>query len=244
MRKFSRDRHVSAAKFPEEMAHFKQILESESKPKGTLLEMTVASEQYAEMLGLERGNPLELNFSKTKSQVPLSPLKRKALDQKKIRSLEEMYKLMYASDKIRHVSRFCQSFNRLLYAGNQYKSDFKFDDNASIITANWLDDLKRPAVIREFMLHDIILADDNNRKQKVTHVLAYVEWYTSYLGTNIYSDPVEIWGNLFEPYSKFSFMPVGRIQQKCIAVKGKVKSNSSQRVEINVIIPLPSATRL
>jgi hypothetical protein len=45
--------------------------------------------------------------------------------------------------------------------------------------------------------------------KKVTHVLAHVEWYTSYLATNIYSDPVEILGNLFEPFLNVSFMPVG-----------------------------------
>ena len=103
--------------------------------------------------------------------------------------------------------------------------------------------MKRPAIVREFMQHDVFLVDENNKSQRITHVLAYVQQYTYYFGTNIYSYPTEIWANKFEPYSNFSYMPVGRIQQKCVAVKATLKGNN-QREKINVIIPLPSATRL
>ena len=243
MRKFSRDKHVLTATFPEEMAHFTQLSENAAKPKGTLLEMTIGSEQYSEMIELGRGDPFEVNFTKTSAQVPLSPLKRKALEQIEMECLKEMYKLIYACDKIRHVSSFCQSFNNLLYAGSHYRSDRSNDDSASIVTAKWLGEMKRPAIVREFMLHDVVLVDENNKAQRITHVLAYVQWYTHYFGTNIYSYPIEIWANKFEPYSNFSYMPVGRIQQKCVAVKATLKGNN-QREKINVIIPLPSATRL
>ena len=89
--------------------------------------------------------------------------------------LKEMYKLIYACDKIRHVSSFCQSFNNLLYGGSHYRSDRSNDDSASIVTAKWLGEMKRPAIVREFMLHDVVLVDENNKAQRITHVLAYVQ---------------------------------------------------------------------
>lgn len=131
MRKFYRDKQVMMSQFPKEMAHVTQILESATNPKGTLLEMTLPSKQYLDMLSLQMSSPLEINFAKTPDQVPLLPIKRKALEQGEKRKLEEMYALIYDTSNIRHVSKFCQSFTRLSYAGNLYSASTTKVDNAS-----------------------------------------------------------------------------------------------------------------
>lgn len=244
MRKFDRDKQVMMSQFPKEMAHVTQIIESATNPKGTLLEMTLPSKQYLEMLSLQMSSPLEVNFAKTPDQVPLLPMKRKALEQGEKRKLEEMYALIYDTSNIKYVSKFCQSFTRLSYTGNLYSSSTTKDDNASIITATWCDEMKRPGILRGFLLHDVILKVENNSQQKNTHVLAKVDWYSTYSGANIYSHPVETWSTVYEPYSKFSFMPVGRFQQKCVVVRGTVKASGNRKDQVNIVIPLPLETRI
>lgn len=93
-------------------------------------------------------------------------------------------------------------------------------------------------------MHDVILKVENNSQQKVTHVLAKVDWYSTYSGSNIYSHPVETWSTVYEPYSKFSFMPVGRFQQKCVVVRGTVKASGNRKDQVNIVIPLPLETRV
>jgi len=152
-----------------------------------------------------------------------------------------MYQIMYDNDNVRHVSYFYQSFKRLFYAGYYYHADSKNDSNASIVNAKWLDESKRPAIIRGFMIHDVVVEKQNGKSQKITHVLADVEWYAKYHGTNIYSSPLEMWSSKFEDYSSFCYMPVCRIQQKCVAVEAQGAQAHYVRDNLNVIIPLPSA---
>jgi len=195
---------------------------------------------------MESGQPFEVNLAKTSAQVPLPPMMRKAFDETKARDIREMYQLIYSNDKICHVSRFFYSFYSLLYAGNYYRSSLKDVICSSIVTAKWFDDSKRPAIIREFMKHDIIVKDENNETKTVTYILAYVEWYACYTGPNnrYYAYPLEVWADRFMNNSKLSFLPVGRIKQKCVAVKGKVKNRLNRKESINVIIPLQSETRM
>ena len=61
------------------MAHNTQLSETAAKPKGTLLEMAIGSEQYSEMIELGRGDPFEVNFTKTSAQVPLSTTEEESL---------------------------------------------------------------------------------------------------------------------------------------------------------------------
>lgn len=53
-----------ATKFPDEMAHFAQVLDNASKPKGTLLEMSKYCELYPEMVERMNGDPPNTNFGK------------------------------------------------------------------------------------------------------------------------------------------------------------------------------------
>jgi len=240
MRKFLRDKFVLSAVFPEEMSHLSDVLNNSIQTEGTLLEMSTRSELFSDLIiSLELPNPTEISYSQTSAQVPLAPFKRKALDRIEVENLKEMYQIMY--DNVRHVSYFYKSFKRLFYAGYYYHADSKNDSNASIVNAKWLDESKRPAIIRGFMIHDVVVEKQNGKSQKITHVLADVEWYAKYHGTNICSSPLEMWSSKFEVYSSFCYMPVCRIQQKCVAVEASFKRSNNVRDNLNVIIPLPSA---
>lgn len=240
MRKFLRDRFVLSATFPDEMIHLGDMLNNSITAKGTLLEMSKRSEDYTDLINLELLNSSEINYSKTCLQVPLPPFKRKALDGVEMENLKAVYEFMYPNDKVRHISHFYQSFKCLFYAGSYYHADHKNNSSASVVSAKWLDESKRPAILRGFLRHDIVIEKSNGKVQKITHILADVQWFAKYHRDNFYAHPVEVWSRDFEQYSSFSFMPVSRIQEKCIVVEATFKRGSIKE-NINVIIPLLSA---
>ena len=61
------------------------------------------------------------------------------------------------------MSNVCKFFNSLLYAGNNYRSGRRNDDSVSMVPEKWLNEMKRPAIVREFILHDVVLEDENNK---------------------------------------------------------------------------------
>ena len=88
---------------------------------------------------------------------------------------------------------------------------------SSVIT-QWFDDSSRPAIIRDFLQHDVVIKMENGKSQKIPHLLALVEWYARHPQCNRCLKPVEIWANHFEsviPEHAF-YVPVGRFQSSCV----------------------------
>ena len=124
---------------------------------------------------------------------------------------------MYAGGRIIHVSSFCDKFKNLLYKGYCCTVDSACNQQPSTVITRWFDDSSRPAIIRDFLQHGVIKME-NGKSQKITHLLALVEWYARHPQCNRYSKPVEIWANHFEsviPEHAF-YVPVGRFQSSCV----------------------------
>ena len=72
---------------------------------------------------------------------------------------------------------------------------------------------------------------ENGKLERITHILASVEWYYVHPMRNMYhSKPVEVWANHFEsdvPSHAF-YDPVARTQCNCISVPHQVPLISYQ----------------
>ena len=246
MRKFLREKELQRAIFPEDMEESQQLLDCEGKQKGTLLESSVHVEQFCSMVESETGSPGDVNLSKTATQVPLPPIKRDAIEGDDVRRLQKTYEVMYAAGRILHVSSFCDKFKHLLYKGYHYTADLACHQHASTVIAQWFNQSSRPAIIREFLEHDVVVKMENGKSQKITHLLALVEWYARHPQCNRYSKPVEVWSNHFKtiiPEHAF-YVPVGRFQSNCVSVKYQVPLLRHQQEKVYVIIPLPNSVRV
>ena len=65
------------------------------------------------MVESETGSPVNVNLSKTETQVPLPPIKRDPIESDDVRRLQKTNEAMYASGRIIHVSSFCDKFKHL-----------------------------------------------------------------------------------------------------------------------------------
>ena len=185
MRKFLREKELMRTPFPEGMEEFQQLLYCENKQKGTLLEASVGLQLFSNKTESEKGNPADVDLSKSETQVPLTPIKRDAIESADVRKLQKTYERMYAARRILHIPSFCDKFKHLL-------------DKGSTVFLQWFDDSSRPAVIQEFLQHDVVVEMNCGKSQRVTHILALVEWYARHLQCKRYSKPVEVWANYFE----------------------------------------------
>lgn len=110
----------------------------------------------------------------------------------------------------------------------------------------WFDDSGRPALIREFLQYDVVVKINYGKSQRVTYILAFVEWYARHPQCNRYSKPVEVWANYFESLvpEHAPYVPVGRFQSNCVSVKYQVPLLNYQYEKVNVIIPLLNSVRV
>lgn len=244
MRKFLREQELMNSKFPDEMQEIQELIDDAVKQRGTLLQTTVDPRLFTTTAATVDGNPPEINFTKTEAEFPLPPICKTAVNAQYVRKLRHMYEYIYPNHRILHVSSFCQKFKHLLLSGCRYKSHPTDNQQASTVFAVWFDGTKRPAVIREFLSHDIMLVKENGKSERITHILAKVEWFVKHpLCTARYSSPLQIWCNDFEsslpPHA--NFMPVVRIQESCVSVKTVIMVSSTQKEKVNVIIPLPKS---
>ena len=109
-------------------------------------------------------------------------------------------------------------FPASVYKGCRCAADSACNQQPSTVITQWFDDSSRPAIIRDFLQHDVVIKMENGKSQKITHLLALVEWYARRPQCNRYSKPVEIWANHFEsviPEHAF-YVPVGRFQSSCV----------------------------
>ena len=94
MRKFIREKELKQAIFPGGMEEFQKLLDCEGKQKGTFLEATVHVQKFCNMAESETGSPVNVNLSKTETQVPLPPIKRDAIESDDVRRLQKTYKAL------------------------------------------------------------------------------------------------------------------------------------------------------
>lgn len=244
MRKFLRERDLRKTGFPDGMTALHQILDCNERQRGTLGEMSVRAQLFTNMVHCETGNPLEVNFSKTEAQIPLPPIKRSAIDMSDVKLLEKTYEKIYPAARILQISSFCDKFKFLLYKGYRYTSSFINDQQASTVIAQWFDGTCRPAIIREFLQHDVVIQMENGKSQRITHILALVEWYARHPQHNRYSKPVEVWASHYESITPNHayYVPIGRFQYNCVSVRYHVPLLRHQQDKVTVIIPLPKST--
>ena len=198
------------------------------------------------MVQSETCSPGNVDLNKTKTQVPQPPIKRDAIESDDVRRLQKTYEAMYAGGRIIHVSSFCDKFKHLLYKGYRCAADSACNQQPSTVITQWFDDSSRPAIIRDFLQHDVVIKMENGKSQKITHLLALVEWYARHPQCNRYSKPVEVWANHFKsviPEHAF-YVLVGRFQSSCVSVKYQVPLLRHQQEKVHVIIQLPNSVRV
>ena len=168
------------------------------------------------------------------------------MDPSEVRLLTKMYEMMYPATRILQTSSFCDKFKSILYKGYHYTSNSINCHQASTVFAKWFDDTSRPAVVREFLQHDVVVQTGNGKSKRITHILALVDWYARHPQCNRYSKPVEVWANYYESIipEHAHYVPVGRFQSSCVSVKYHVPLLRHQQEKVNVIIPLPRSTLL
>ena len=105
MRKFLREKELMRTPFPEGIG--------ENKQKGTLLEASVGLQLFSNKREFEKGNPADVDLSKSETQVPLPPIKRDAIESAEVRKLKKKYERMHAARRILHIPSFCDKFNHL-----------------------------------------------------------------------------------------------------------------------------------
>ena len=157
MRKFIREKELKRGG----MEEFQQLLDCEGKQKRALLEASVCFQQFCNMVESETGSPVNVNLSKTETQVPLPPIKKDAIESDDVRRLQKTYKAMYAGGRIIHVSSFCDKFKHLLYKGYRCAADSACNQQPSTVITQWFDDSSRPAIIRDFLQHDVVIKMEN-----------------------------------------------------------------------------------
>ena len=102
------------------------------------------------------------------------------------------------------------------------------------------------AVILEFLQHDVVVEMNCGKSQRVTHILALVEWYARHLQCKRYSKPVEVWANYSESLvpEHARYVLVGRFQSNCVLVRYQDPVLNHQYEKVNVIIPLLNSVRV
>ena len=168
MRKFLREKDLRRFVFPEGMDEFRRLLDHNDGQKGTLGETNVRAQLFSNMIQCETENPFEVNLSKTDAHVPLPPIKRNALEPSEVSLLTKTYEKMYPAATILKVSSFCDNFKSLLYKGYRFTSDSFNGHRALTVFAKWFDDTSRPATVRKFSQHDIVVQTDNGKSQRIT----------------------------------------------------------------------------
>ena len=83
----------------------------------------------------------------------------------------------------------------------------------------------------------MVAKQDRGKRQKLTFLLAEVDWFKAHPERNWFPDPLGVWCTDFESHSEMSFIPAQRIQSQCLTVQYKVKFNYG-REKVIVTIPL------
>ena len=100
---------------------------------------------------------LYITTSREEIYILSPPIKTDAIESAHVRKLQKTYGRMYAARRILHITSFSDKFKHLLYKSSRYTSDFTAHQQVSTVFLQWFDNYSRPAVIREFLQHDIVV---------------------------------------------------------------------------------------
>ena len=212
MRRFLRDIELRMMDFPDEHKQFQSLLSSTATQLGTLGEM--------------------LNEDCSETFVPLPPVKRIALSDDDHSKITEMYKTLVPNCEVVSTQRLCDSFSRVQISGAMYRCSRNYG-----VLAKWFNGECRPGRVCRFLTHDVVAKQDRGKRQKLTFLLAEVDWFKAHPERNSFPDPLGVWCTDFESHSEMSFIPAQRIQSQCLTVQYKVKFNYG-REKVVVTIPL------
>lgn len=165
MRRFLRDVELRIMDFPDEHKQFRCLLSATATQTGTVGEM--------------------LNEEQSETIVPLPPLKRIALNDDDHSKLTEMYKTMLPNCEIVSTQRLCDSFSRVQISGAIYRCSRNYG-----VLAKWFNGECRPGRVCRFLTHDVVVKQGRGKRQKLTFVLAEVDWLKTHPERNWFPDPL------------------------------------------------------
>lgn len=165
MRRFLRDVELRIMDFPDEHKQFRCLLSATATQTGTVGEM--------------------LNEEQSETIVPLPPVKRIALNDDDHSKLTEMYKTMLPNCEIVSTQRLCDSFSRVQISGAIYRCSRNYG-----VLAKWFNGECRPGRVCRFLTHDVVVKQGRGKRQKLTFVLAEVDWLKTHPERNWFPDPL------------------------------------------------------
>ena len=212
MLRFLQDIELRMMDFPNEHKQFQCLLSATATQTGTLGEM--------------------LNETQSGTIVPLPPVKRIALNDDDHSKLTEMYKTLLPNCEVVSTQRLCDRFSRVQISGAIHRCSRNYG-----VLAKWFNGECRPGKVCRFLTNDVVVKQGQGKRQKLTFVLAEVDWFKAHPERNWFPDPLEVWCTDFESHSEMSFIPAQRIHSQCLTVQYKVKFNYG-REKVVVTIPL------
>lgn len=212
MRRFLRDIELRVMDYPDGHEEFRCLLSTSVTQTSTVAEMV--NEDQREVI------------------VPLPPVKRIALSEDDTANLTEMYKTLLPNCEIVSCQRLCDCFSRAQISGAINRCG-----NSCGVVATWYNGECRPGRLRRFLTHDVVVKNERGKRQKLTYVLAEVDWFKAHPERHWFADPLEAWCTQFESSSQYSFIPILKVHSRCLTIHHKVKFNYG-REKVVVTIPL------
>ena len=158
---------------------------------------------------------LTLSDKQSEMVVPLPPIKRIALDEDDTSELIKMYKTLLPDCEVVSAQRLCDSFSRVRVNGNIYRCS----SNCGV-SAKWLNGEDKTGRVQRFLTNDVVIKQGQDKRRKLTFVLAEVGWFMSHPEKHWYPEPLVVWCSHFP---QVSLIPVLRIHSQCFTVQYKVK---------------------
>ena len=230
--------------FPEEGEPFRDILiqHTSSASGSVLMSMSTDLLNFIALSApiFEKG----LNFTTSIHEKCLPPLKDIILSSDQASMLECLYKFLYPDIQLSSLSRFAKMSYRASVYDEVFGSKAMSRDNNIVISAFWPSSdnfLVSPGVslphsigqIQYFVQHKMISQADG----EMEHIFGYVKWYKKHEQFNWFGYSATVLIQEFEPYTKFSFIPVQRISSVCLY--GRLKVSFVDGMEETVIVASP-----
>ena len=177
-------------------------------------------------------NPLRFIESfalSTKSVIkPLNPFKIKALSSEHARQVQEIYKQLYPSKSIAHMSHFYHEYGRISIDEDIIGCEMPGPNNHSsaTIAAYWpgsgeslsrIDySERRVGTVQFFLQHTIEFHNEvSTGTENCKHLFCYVLWKQISSNWNYFGQSAIVCTNSYELPSACSFLPAQRILAKC-----------------------------
>ena len=158
-----------------------------------------------------------LDFTVTKNERCLPPLKHIVLDNEKTAELEHMYNLLYPELLVNNICRFAKQSSRVSFANEVYGSTCTSRGNNIIVFAYWSnsaqgEDHPLPLSVGQiqFFIKHILTTTQQVKKE---HILAYICWYRNHQHYDWFGSSAVVCHNEFESES---FIPVQRLASLCV----------------------------